>query len=576
MMFHKVSLAHIALSIGFAVLAVMPVAYAQQAPNGGSLLQQLQQEKQLKNPGVQFENKTEEPAQDSQDAGGLKVLIKTVRFEGNVNVTIEELQAVFANYVDKEYTFSGLEKLAGLVGEIYRKKGLWAKGVLPEQTLAEGELLIRVVEGKLGSLRIEHQEERLRISEERAKAYAMDGQEGDVFSIDSFTQAIKALDDVPGVTAAAVLAPGQTEGETDVIVKMANTPMFTGSVRADNHGSRATSWNYLRLGGFLNVDSPFGFGEQFNFIGIFSRGSLVASAGASVPIGVRGIRAGLNYTALTYELGYPLEDLGAAGESQVASGYLSIPFVRKDNLAVLGQLNVNHGDYLDEINENDVTADKTLDVATASLTTYWPDRLLGGGVSSITPIYTFGDLDRSAAPEDLALDAASANTQGQFHKLSLQANREQVVHEKSQLWFSFLGQVASKNLDSSQKISLGGASAVRAYPGGEGSGDQGAIVTLEYRYSLSDKLQGIAFYDQGWVRQTHTTWDGWNDGSSAPNAYSISGYGLGIKWRPLPSVEVVGYVADRIGNNPAADPDGNDNDGTKFSPRGWLSIVTQF
>ncbi len=33
----------------------------------------------------------------------------------------------------------------------------------------------------------------------------------------------------------------------------------------------------------------------------------------------------------TYELGYPLEDLGASGESQVASGYLSIPFVRKDN-----------------------------------------------------------------------------------------------------------------------------------------------------------------------------------------------------------------------------------------------------
>ncbi len=141
--------AYIALSIGFAVLAMMPAAYAQQAPNGGSLLQQLQQEKQLKNPGVQFENKTEEPAQDSQDAGGLKVLIKTVRFEGNVIVTTEELQAVFANYVDKEYTFSGLEKLAGLVGEIYRKKGLWAKGVLPEQTLAEGELLIRVVEGKL-------------------------------------------------------------------------------------------------------------------------------------------------------------------------------------------------------------------------------------------------------------------------------------------------------------------------------------------------------------------------------------------------------------------------------------------
>ncbi len=62
-------------------------------------------------------------------------------------------------------------------------------------------------------------------------------------------------------------------------------------------------------------------------------------------------------------------------------------------------------------------------------------------------------LTEAAHRRILALDAASANTQGQFHKLSLQANREQVVHEKSQLWFSFLGQVVSKNLDSSQKIS---------------------------------------------------------------------------------------------------------------------------
>ena len=564
------------LSLAVLTGAVAPVVLAQQSPDAGSLLQQLQQERQLNAPGLQFEEKTQEPVQAPEDAGGLKVLIVSVRFEGNLNVSTEDLQAAFADYLNQEYTFSGLERLAGLVGEIYRQQGLWAKGTLPEQTLANGELLIRVVEGKLGALRIEHQEEHLRISEEKAKAYALKGQQSDIFSIEAFTAAIKALDDVPGVTAAAVLAPGQTEGETDVIVRMANTPLFTGSVRADNHGSRATSWNYVRLGAFLNVDSPLGFGEQFNFVGIHSRGSLVASGGVSLPIGLRGARAGLNLTALTYELGYPLESLGAQGESQIASLYLTNPFIRKQNLVVFGQLNASHGEYLDEINDNDVSSDKTLDSVSGSLTTYWPDGLLGGGVNSVTPMVTFGDLDLSGAPDDLAIDQASAQKQGTFGKFTLQANREQSLGMKTQLWFSLLTQTASKNLDSSQKMSLGGASAVRAYPGGEASGDHGALVTLELRRLLTPTLQGILFYDQGWIQQYHETWTGWDSASSAANRYSISGYGAGLKWRPSKTIEIVGYIADRIGSNPAADADGNDSDGTKFSPRGWLSIVTQF
>jgi len=39
------------------------VVLAQQSPDAGSLLQQLQQERQLNAPGLQFEEKTQEPVQ---------------------------------------------------------------------------------------------------------------------------------------------------------------------------------------------------------------------------------------------------------------------------------------------------------------------------------------------------------------------------------------------------------------------------------------------------------------------------------------------------------------------------------
>jgi hypothetical protein len=72
------------------------------------------------------------------------------------------------------------------------------------------------------------------------------------------------------------------------------------------------------------------------------------------------------------------------------------------------------------------------------------------------------------------------------------------------------------------------------------------------------------------------TWTNWNSGSTTPNDYDLKGFGLGVKWQAAQDTEVVGYLSTRIGSNPAADANGNDNDGTKFEPRAWLSLVKQF
>ena len=51
------------LSLAVLTGAVAPVVLAQQSPDAGSLLQQLQQERQLNAPALQFEEKTQEPVQ---------------------------------------------------------------------------------------------------------------------------------------------------------------------------------------------------------------------------------------------------------------------------------------------------------------------------------------------------------------------------------------------------------------------------------------------------------------------------------------------------------------------------------
>ena len=89
------------------------------------------------------------------------------------------------------------------------------------------------------------------------------------------------------------------------------------------------------------------------------------------------------------------------------------------------------------------------------------------------------------------------------------------------------GQKASRNLDSSEEIYLGGARGVRAYPQGEASGDEGVLGTLELRWHTP--LEGLTlstYLDAGTVTLTKDgvggseTLKGWGIGAS----YNKSGW----------------------------------------------------
>ena len=68
---------------------------------------------------------------------------------------------------------------------------------------------------------------------------------------------------------------------------------------------------------------------------------------------------------------------------------------------------------------------------------------------------------------------------------------------------------------------------MRAYPSGEGYGDEGWLAQVELRYSATlanaVTLSPYAFHDSGSVRVNHKTWD------KAENTRSVTGTGLGLR-----------------------------------------------
>jgi hemolysin activation/secretion protein len=135
------------------------------------------------------------------------------------------------------------------------------------------------------------------------------------------------------------------------------------------------------------------------------------------------------------------------------------------------------------------------------------------------------------------------------------------------------GQAANKNLSSSEKFSLGGPNAVRAYPVGEGAGDEGILAIAEVRYSPGVRIAGgdlglAAFFDYGYVHVLKNAPVGGvlND----TNKRSVSGAGVGFNLGSDGNFLLRANLAWRVSNRaPASDTVGR-------HPRVWIQAIQWF
>ena len=154
----------------------------------------------------------------------------------------------------------------------------------------------------------------------------------------------------------------------------------------------------------------------------------------------------------------------------------------------------------------------------------------GGGRSAYSIAWTAGELDLGN-PELRAADAQSLQSQGHFDKLGFSVQRLQRLGPKVSALLALTGQLASRNLDASEQMDLGGVNGVRAYPQGDLSADQGFVLNIELRLALEcgsdatcSQWQWISFVDTGSATLNKEAW------TQGPNTQTLSGAGLGLQW----------------------------------------------
>ena len=401
------------------------------------------------------------------------------------------------------------------------------------------------------------------LSDARADSYLEKVTPGQVLQSEPIDRALLLLADTPGVSEAhALLQPGEHVGGSDVLVELYPGPSYVASLDLDNNGNYYTGTN--RASASLALNNPLGLGDQINAHLLSSGPGLTyVHLAYQAPVGVNGLRLGFSLSNTAYQIGQEFAALQAQGTASITNLSMSYPFVRSIRNNLQGSVAWDSKSMVDQTGVPQSESDKQVSELTFGLNANHKDALGGGdgGINNAGVFLSLGNLNMDAA--SLALDAApgSAQTQGSFQKLDYNINRLQSLNPLDAVFLSLQGQSANKNLASSEKFSLGGASGVRAYPQGEGSGDQGWLATLEWRHDLPGPLQGVLFYDTGAVDINHNAY---LDGS---NNRSIAGLGIGLNGQYGRLLFKTSVAWSTNGGDPTSVPSGSGN-----SPRWWAQL----
>jgi hemolysin activation/secretion protein len=546
-------------------------------PDAGSIIRSQSPQREL--PETLPSKEEQRPIVKAKGGPEVQITVKAFRFEGYEGVATEaELQALVAGNVGKTLDWNALQGVAAKVTAHLRSKGWFlAEAYLPEQELGSGVVTIAIIQGKSdGEIRIK------RNSSVRIRPGVLEGltangaTSGEPLNLKRLERSLLTVNDLPGVKARAMIAPGSASGTSVVTFDVSEGPLVSGAVWGDNHGNRYTgAW---RGNGMISLNDPFGYGDQLSVMYTGSEGLNLGRIGYNFQVGCSGLRGNLAWTGMNYKLLQELKHLDYKGDSSSIEGGLSWPLIRTRNTMLTATISYVDKHLTDRQGSTGLH-DKTVKEGRASLSLLNYDKWLGGGATSAKIAVNYGNFDE-ANSASLA-DAKLSGVQGDFSSMTVSLGRLQRLSRRLTLNLSCSSQFAFDNLDTSEKFYLGGPYGVRAYPVGEAGGDSGQLLNADIKYQLPlpeawGKMLLGGFYDAGHVTLNHSRYAGDVNNAANSNDYWLQGAGVSLNWQVTKSCAMQGSWAHPIGRNQGRTAGGLNADGKSDSSRFWLQGMISF
>ncbi|MGJ7914094.1 ShlB/FhaC/HecB family hemolysin secretion/activation protein [Massilia sp. LXY-6] len=503
------------LPMALCVSACLPVL-AQQLPDSGALLQE--NARALPRPAPSGANPVQvaPPAQMPQ-SGGPRVVLRHVTITGNTRIPSAVLLAALGPVEGQSYDFGGLSSLAARLSAYYQQAGYpFARAYLPQQDMSNGELKVQILEGRYGKVSAHGEPAFVGGAEGFLSALP----KGAIIESADLERVTLLLNDQSGDRTVPLVRPGEEVGTGDLLVEVQRDHRYKGEAGLDNYGTHATGRMRAHLS--ADADSPFMLGDQISVQALYTEDHMwFGSFAYAAPLGHRGLRGKASYTHSFYELAGSFAALGARGTADVASLGLSYPLVRSQLRNLTLSASLDHKKLHDRQGASATRSDKSSTVIPVNVAFDMRDQFIYAGITYGALSFVRGSLALDG--ESRALNDASARTAGGFSKLNFDLARIQSLNQRIDLYGRMSVQRAGANLDPSEKLGLGGVNGVRAYPNGEGYGDNGWLAQLEARYAMGPVVP-FAFYDAGRVTLNKSPW------TEGVNYRSLAGAGLGLRY----------------------------------------------
>lgn len=533
-------------------LGIAP-AFAVEPPSPGTILKQTTPQ-----PAIPTAPKSvltlPPPARQEGAAAAVKIPVRKIVIQGNRLLPTAELEQRLQGIVGRTVTLGELRAAAARLTALYRAQGYpLAYAYIPAQSIRDGAVAISVVEPRYDRIDIGNTS---RLKSARASR-TLGLHPGEPIASAPLDRGLLLLHRTPGLRVAGTLVPGAEPATSTLQVKLSDAPRLRAATTFDNYGNIYTG--RTRAGATISLDNPLGYGSQLAVNGLVTEGNRLHAGGFSAvsPDLVNGLRAGLYGSRTDYRLGGTFADLHQRGHARQIGLDLSYPVILQPGRLLNVRLDVTRNTLEQKSSVVGTENRSHITLARFSVDSAYADRT--GGLTTGGLSISRGTLSLDS-PDAHAADAAGPNAAGSFWVAQGQVRYQRLLPLQLQLNLGVSGQLASHNLDGSEKFYLGGPDGVMSYPIGEAGGDQGVMLQARLGHqlpiaALPGRLDAALLAQAGKVWINHDAYPGF----TGANRVSLTGAGLGLDyhWRDRAGIRLT-YV-HQLDNSPAtAGPDHGD------------------
>jgi hemolysin activation/secretion protein len=465
------------------------------------------------------------------------------------------LPTLTAPYVGKARSYEDLVNAAAAVTHFLQRELGYYLGYayLPEQAPEGGVVRIAVLEGRLDQV-ILNWPDNMPVRRSVVEGYLARLKPGEILHVRDVERIVFLVNDLRGLTARFEVKAGRTPGTASLVVTALREDRLIGRADIDTAGSRYSG--VVRASALGTISSPTGSGDGLvaNILSTTTGGMQFVLAGYTLPVGSDGLKLGASASYVKYQLDKDLLTLDLHGDSTIFTLYALYPVVRSRNLNLFALVSADSKEFNDQqgptLNQRKTSTDYQLTISGDAR-----DDLLTGGVNTYELTALRGSIK---FPRGVTTDNATDYAIARVNASRLQ----NLISNRLLLLGSLKGQYAFKNLDSTEQFQAGGSDRVRAFAPGEGTGDSGAIVSLELRLLPPDAWFGriarelvfSAFFDAGWVKLRHDPTAQLIIKPDFDNSVSFTGWGIGGVWDRSRDFSLRLNLAWPISGTPVNDP----------------------